>query len=212
VTPPYAASGANTGIADAHNLAWKLAAVRRGDAADALLDSYQAERRPAGWFAADQSARRTTDLRAPVTEFAPAGRVGTRVPHRWLDPGRRRSTIDLAGPGWATLTGRPDWDFLPEGDVLLLRPDHVVAWRGRDVAAASRVRAALLQGLPVAPEAGTLSQMNARAVPGRPGRGAMVTLGPLLGAQSYLWVPGGRVNGAAGAGGPWLDGWRGRVG
>ncbi|MEU9077457.1 FAD-dependent monooxygenase [Kitasatospora sp. NPDC048538] len=37
--------GMNTGIQDAHNLSWKLAAVLRG-APDALLDSYQAERLP----------------------------------------------------------------------------------------------------------------------------------------------------------------------
>jgi hypothetical protein len=37
--------GMNTGIQDAHNLGWKLAAVLRG-APDALLDSYQAERLP----------------------------------------------------------------------------------------------------------------------------------------------------------------------
>jgi hypothetical protein len=185
VMPPYAASGANTGIADGHNLAWKLAAVRCGDATDALLDSYQAERRPAGWFAADQSARRTADLRAPVTgdglahpyvlaaggfqypagtlagdpaadpepvtEFGPAGRVGTRVPHRWLDSARTRSTIDLAGPGWAVLTGRPDWNFLPVRQILLLRPDHIVAWRGPDPAAASEVQDMLLRGIPVSP-------------------------------------------------------------
>ena len=34
----------NTGIGDAVNLAWKLAAVLRGRAADALLDSYEPER------------------------------------------------------------------------------------------------------------------------------------------------------------------------
>ncbi|MFI5775583.1 FAD-dependent monooxygenase [Nocardia sp. NPDC051570] len=37
--------GANTGIEDAHNLAWKLAAVLSGEAAPALLDTYDAERR-----------------------------------------------------------------------------------------------------------------------------------------------------------------------
>ncbi|WP_225727276.1 MULTISPECIES: FAD-dependent monooxygenase [unclassified Nocardia] len=37
--------GANTGIEDVHNLAWKLAAVLRGQAAPALLDTYDAERR-----------------------------------------------------------------------------------------------------------------------------------------------------------------------
>jgi FAD binding domain len=38
----------NTGIQDAWNLGWKLALVGRGVAAEALLDSYDAERRPIG--------------------------------------------------------------------------------------------------------------------------------------------------------------------
>ncbi|MEV0276998.1 FAD-dependent monooxygenase [Streptomyces sp. NPDC050610] len=197
VMPPFAASGANTGIADAHNLGWKLAAVLRGEAAPALLDSYDAERRPAGWFAADESSRRiatfqnlaappdptlahpfvlaaggfqhtegalvsgpeATDDPEPVTEFAPAGRVGTRVPHRWLDEARTRSTIDLAGPGWSLLTSpetasprtdrlpvhRHELDFLPAGECLLLRPDHLVAWRGTDPDRAVEVYDGLLR-------------------------------------------------------------------
>jgi 2-polyprenyl-6-methoxyphenol hydroxylase-like FAD-dependent oxidoreductase len=44
--PPYGGFGGNTGIADAHNLAWKLAAVCTGDAGDALLDTYESERQP----------------------------------------------------------------------------------------------------------------------------------------------------------------------
>ncbi|MEU5304311.1 FAD-dependent monooxygenase [Streptomyces noursei] len=39
--------GMNTGVQDAHNLSWKLAAALRG-APDSLLDSYQAERLPVG--------------------------------------------------------------------------------------------------------------------------------------------------------------------
>jgi len=45
-TPPFMGQGLNQGLRDAGNLAWKLAAVARGDAGDALLDSYEAERRP----------------------------------------------------------------------------------------------------------------------------------------------------------------------
>ena len=43
---PLGGQGMNTGIADAENLAWKLAVVVAGGAADRLLDSYEAERRP----------------------------------------------------------------------------------------------------------------------------------------------------------------------
>jgi 2-polyprenyl-6-methoxyphenol hydroxylase-like FAD-dependent oxidoreductase len=42
--PPYGARGMNSGIQDADNLAWKLALVVRGQAADSLLDTYHTER------------------------------------------------------------------------------------------------------------------------------------------------------------------------
>ncbi len=56
LTPPFVGQGLGAGLRDAHNLAWKLAAVLRGSvpdgsvphdrAADDLLDTYQAERAP----------------------------------------------------------------------------------------------------------------------------------------------------------------------
>ena len=45
-TPPFLGQGLCAGIRDAANLAWKLALVRRGEADDALLDSYEIERKP----------------------------------------------------------------------------------------------------------------------------------------------------------------------
>jgi 2-polyprenyl-6-methoxyphenol hydroxylase-like FAD-dependent oxidoreductase len=48
IHPPTGGQGMNTGIQDAYNLAWKLAAVLRGGADARLLDSYDAERRPVG--------------------------------------------------------------------------------------------------------------------------------------------------------------------
>ncbi|WP_280259980.1 FAD-dependent monooxygenase [Nocardia abscessus] len=48
IHPPTGAQGMNTGIQDAHNLAWKLALAISGDSAPQLLDSYDAERRPVG--------------------------------------------------------------------------------------------------------------------------------------------------------------------
>jgi 3-(3-hydroxy-phenyl)propionate hydroxylase len=47
VVSPFGARGGNTGIADADNLAWKLAAVVQGRANESLLQSYQAERHEA---------------------------------------------------------------------------------------------------------------------------------------------------------------------
>lgn len=46
--------GANTGIEDAHNLAWKLASVLSGTSAPRLLDTYDAERRPVAWLRHNQ--------------------------------------------------------------------------------------------------------------------------------------------------------------
>jgi 2,4-dichlorophenol 6-monooxygenase len=45
--PPTTGLGLNSAIEDAHNLCWKLKAVLDGTASDAMLDSYESERRPA---------------------------------------------------------------------------------------------------------------------------------------------------------------------
>ena len=44
--PPYGGYGVNSGLEDARNLGWKLAAALRGWGGERLLDSYDAERRP----------------------------------------------------------------------------------------------------------------------------------------------------------------------
>jgi putative polyketide hydroxylase len=44
--PPTGGFGLNTGVQDVHNLTWKIAAVLRGNADEALLDSYHDERQP----------------------------------------------------------------------------------------------------------------------------------------------------------------------
>ncbi len=46
MTPQFIGQGMNAGVRDAYNLAWKLDAVLRGQAGEALLDSYEQERRP----------------------------------------------------------------------------------------------------------------------------------------------------------------------
>ncbi|MEW9547212.1 FAD-dependent monooxygenase [Nonomuraea sp. NPDC050783] len=61
VHPPTGGFGANTGVQDAHNLAWKLAYVLSGRAGAALLDTYEDERLPVGRFTVDQAVARSLD-------------------------------------------------------------------------------------------------------------------------------------------------------
>ena len=70
---PFGARGANSGVQDAENLAWKLAAIVRGEvdasAADALLDSYARERE----HAADENilnSTRSTDFITPKSNVS----------------------------------------------------------------------------------------------------------------------------------------------
>ena len=58
VVPPTGGFGGNTGVQDAANLGWKLAAVLRGEADEALLDSYEAERLPVGQLTVEQAYAR----------------------------------------------------------------------------------------------------------------------------------------------------------
>ena len=65
--PPWGGHGFNTGIGDAVNLGWKLAAVLQGWAPPALLDSYETERRP---IAADTIAIAGQNAKTLASELA----------------------------------------------------------------------------------------------------------------------------------------------
>jgi 2-polyprenyl-6-methoxyphenol hydroxylase-like FAD-dependent oxidoreductase len=138
VTTPEGGLGMNCGIADVHNLAWKLAGAITGWAGPALLDTYEPERRPHAVACVDaslgparppnpidglvlghtfQSAAVIDDgttepkRRDLVGEYVPMARPGHRAPHLWLDP--RTSTLDLFGSAFVALTdlaGKPALD------------------------------------------------------------------------------------------------------
>lgn len=74
--PPSGGLGLNTGVQDAHNLVWKLRAVRDGRAGDALLDTYQTERKPVAHVNAEQSFVNATKL---VEVVEAAGLSGERA-------------------------------------------------------------------------------------------------------------------------------------
>ncbi|MFF8940591.1 FAD-dependent oxidoreductase [Streptomyces paradoxus] len=71
---PTGAFGSNTGIQDAHNLAWKLAAVLDGWAGERLLDTYDAERRPVAEATSARAAARSAEHSHPG--FAPPAGAG----------------------------------------------------------------------------------------------------------------------------------------
>ncbi|KJS35046.1 MAG: hypothetical protein VR74_17945 [Hyphomonas sp. BRH_c22] len=61
--PPSGGLGLNTGLADIENLVWKIAAVERGEASSALLDTYETERRQVAQTNTSQSVANAMRLR-----------------------------------------------------------------------------------------------------------------------------------------------------
>jgi 2-polyprenyl-6-methoxyphenol hydroxylase-like FAD-dependent oxidoreductase len=86
VVPPNGGFGGNTGVHDAHNLAWKLALVLNGTAGPGLLATYDAERRPVGEFTVEQSYARYVTRVAPYLGTAGAQPV---VDDLYLEVGYR---------------------------------------------------------------------------------------------------------------------------
>jgi 2-polyprenyl-6-methoxyphenol hydroxylase-like FAD-dependent oxidoreductase len=207
--PPTGGFGLNSGVQDAHNLAWKLAYVLRGWSSEKILDSYDCERRPVAQSNADFSyGNRVRILRmdeairsgnadriafwvndldnhlhsigqalgftyeegAVIPDGTPKGghltryytpndRPGGRFPHLWLDPARKRSTLDWFDQEFTVVAGPLGSDWLEAGrsvtaklglpltlqqlpnahpadgfqmglrGAVLVRPDGHVAWR-----------------------------------------------------------------------------------
>ncbi|GAA3599666.1 FAD-dependent oxidoreductase [Nonomuraea rosea] len=100
--PPTGGFGGVVGVEDAHNLAWKLAAVVHGHAGERLLDTYQDERRPVAQFALRQAVARYRARFAtgtgedglaqlPTTDEQLVGRSTVMMGHRY------RSTATIGG-------------------------------------------------------------------------------------------------------------------
>jgi 2-polyprenyl-6-methoxyphenol hydroxylase-like FAD-dependent oxidoreductase len=99
VMPPYGGYGGNTGIHDAHNLAWKLAAVLDGTAGPELLDTYEAERKPVAAFTVEQAYARYVVRAAPSLR---AGGFEQTVDDANIDLGTRyRSAAIVEDPDQA---------------------------------------------------------------------------------------------------------------
>lgn len=223
---PIGGLGMNTGIGDALDLAWKLAATVQGWGGEGLLASYEPERRSigrrnvdtaeraynvqVGWRTACAEVVRSNPteaekkalgalwleehgrgscrlsgitqgyryLNSPIIlreedddgadqasfEYIPTTRAGARIPHIWLSDGS--ALQDKAGMGYALvscrpasqdarllkeafaelgaeftyvdLSGEPNAKAVYEKDLILLRPDLHVAWRGDSLPGSAR--------------------------------------------------------------------------
>ncbi|NKQ26434.1 FAD-dependent monooxygenase [Streptomyces galbus] len=139
VHSPAGGQGLNTSVQDAYNLGWKLAAVLTGAAPEALLDTYEEERRPVAAHILALStaihrdqARRGAATRqlglgywesslAVETRDAPgAVRAGDRVPDVQVDGVRLHAS--LAGPRWTLLAVGTRAPRTPEGVRVLSCP------------------------------------------------------------------------------------------
>jgi 2-polyprenyl-6-methoxyphenol hydroxylase-like FAD-dependent oxidoreductase len=92
IHPPTGGQGLNTSLQDAYNLGWKLAAVI-GGASDALLDSYELERRPV--------AANVLGLSTSLLKEAQRGELRRGREVRQLDIGYSDSPLTLAVPAHA---------------------------------------------------------------------------------------------------------------
>lgn len=114
--PPTGGLGLNTGVADAHNLAWKLDAIERGWGDATLLDTYQIERHPVAGLNCEQS---TTNAFKIVSLIEALGLRDGQTTERLLatlaDPANRPA-IDAAVA-----------DQRPHFDMLGLQLGHVYA-------------------------------------------------------------------------------------
>jgi 2-polyprenyl-6-methoxyphenol hydroxylase-like FAD-dependent oxidoreductase len=137
--PPNGGFGGNTGIHDAHNLAWKLALVLKGHASERLLETYASERKPVAQFTVEQAFTRYVTRTAPwlqparppealVHDFevelgylygsqdgihadprGTRGMPGSRAPHLWLTRGNERVATHDLFGNYVLLAG-PDGD------------------------------------------------------------------------------------------------------
>jgi 2-polyprenyl-6-methoxyphenol hydroxylase-like FAD-dependent oxidoreductase len=121
LSSPAGGMGMNSGIEDAYNLGWKLAAVHRG-AGESLLDSYETER----LHAVVHSVERTSDIASNTLYFAPyavrllfMGLVGLAMKNRPIRQKILRTTsmLDTHYPASKFIHGDPTW-------AGTIAPDH----------------------------------------------------------------------------------------
>ncbi|GAB2736174.1 FAD-dependent monooxygenase [Nocardioides pakistanensis] len=147
VMPPTGGFGGNTGVADAANLAWKLALVSRGLAGPALLDSYDAERRPMAALTVEQAYTRyvlrvdptlprdglaepldDASIELGATYRSGAVRAAEPPPASLDDPRLRAWTVGARMPHLPLPDGAASTLDLVDGSFALLVDDRLDDW------------------------------------------------------------------------------------
>jgi putative polyketide hydroxylase len=111
---PTGAFGSNTGIQDAHNLAWKLAAVLEGWAGPHLLETYDTERRPVAAATSARASARSVEHSHPG--FSPSPGVGNKK------GGILPVVLGYRYPKGAVIDADPAQPVVPEGMDLAGQP------------------------------------------------------------------------------------------
>lgn len=109
---PTGAFGSNTGIQDAHNLAWKIAAVLDGAAGIGLLDTYEAERLPVARATSERASARSAEHSHPG--YAPPPTMGGG-PGSGILP----TAMGYCYPRGAVVGGDPGRPIIPEAMRLM---------------------------------------------------------------------------------------------
>jgi 2-polyprenyl-6-methoxyphenol hydroxylase-like FAD-dependent oxidoreductase len=121
--PTRGGFGANTGIDDVWNLAWKLKRVVDGSSTPSLLDTYDAERRPIGWLRHQQTFSRPDYARWVGADFMPEPLLGDDA----MEFGQlvRSAAVVGAGPELPAAASPKEWAGQPG-----TRAPHVWVERG----------------------------------------------------------------------------------
>ncbi|MFD7257705.1 FAD-dependent oxidoreductase [Streptomyces sp. NPDC059874] len=104
---PTGAFGSNTGIQDAHNLAWKIAAVLDGSAGPGLLDTYETERLPVAIATSERASARSAEHSHPG--YAPPPTMGGGP-----GSGVLTTAMGYCYPRGAVVGGDPGRPIIPE--------------------------------------------------------------------------------------------------
>ncbi len=175
--PPTGGLGMNGGIQDAYNLCWKMSAVLAGRAGDAILDSYEIERRP-------------------VAQSNMAMAMHNSMNHFEIDRTLGLSDQNSVADNWRLL--EVVWDQRPETEAKRVAVSQAIAMQrvgfrhhNAEVGATYAQGALVADGSGAAPELHPVMFYQSDARPGHPLPHALVSrLGVFRDLRS--WVAGGR--------------------